>query len=187
MEVEAKKIVLKNLQGEYLVPYTEPYTAGDGIKIENNVISADIGRIVEDITDLSQDFDGPWLILGNKNVTITNTKDFGSYTYNIANILPNDGHSYEVKLFIYGQNSATNTNNIGIAISGSVMPTSLYSTGEISLVTDGCSEAASICGNIIVNSSRDVYVLIDGTNKEKNSFSEIQIKITGYRRLRNSY
>lgn len=44
-EVEAKKVVLKNLAGEYLVPITEPYIAGEGIKIEDNVISADIGEI----------------------------------------------------------------------------------------------------------------------------------------------
>lgn len=39
-EVEAKKVILKNLAGEYLVPITEPYVAGDGISIEDNVISA---------------------------------------------------------------------------------------------------------------------------------------------------
>lgn len=45
VEIEAKKVVLKNLAGEYLVPITEPYVAGDGIKIEDNIISADIGEI----------------------------------------------------------------------------------------------------------------------------------------------
>ena len=42
VEVEAKKVILKNLDGEYLVPITEPYIAGDGIKIEDNVISVNI-------------------------------------------------------------------------------------------------------------------------------------------------
>ena len=44
VEVEAKKVILKNLDGEYLVPITEPYIAGDGIKIEDNVISVNINK-----------------------------------------------------------------------------------------------------------------------------------------------
>lgn len=42
-QVTAKKIILKNNNGEYLIPYTVPYTAGAGISIENNVISATDG------------------------------------------------------------------------------------------------------------------------------------------------
>ncbi len=185
VEVEAKKVVLKNLAGEYLVPITEPYVAGEGIKIEDNVISADVDRIAKDVVDSKVELNGPWVVLGNKNAVITTTKDFGSYTYNIADILPNDEHSYEVKIFIYGQNDTTSANNIGISISGSEMPNSLYNAGEISFVTDGYAQAASTCGSIVVKPSRDVYILIDGTDKSKNSFKELQIKITGYKRLKN--
>lgn len=40
-EITAKEIILKNRDGEYLIPYTIPYTAGDGINIDaDGVISA---------------------------------------------------------------------------------------------------------------------------------------------------
>lgn len=69
VEVEAKKVVLKNLAGEYLVPITEPYIAGDGIKIEDNVISADIGEISGAVSDAK---------LQNKaNIDANNFSDIG--------------------------------------------------------------------------------------------------------------
>lgn len=54
VEVEAKKVVLKNLAGEYLVPITEPYIAGEGIKIEDNVISADVNKVAGVPTKVSE-------------------------------------------------------------------------------------------------------------------------------------
>lgn len=39
MEVDAKIVVLKNLDGEYLVPYTVPYTGADGVEVKDNVVS----------------------------------------------------------------------------------------------------------------------------------------------------
>lgn len=57
VEVEAKKVVLKNLAGEYLVPITEPYIAGDGIKIEDNLISVDINKLTIDEVSLSNKVD----------------------------------------------------------------------------------------------------------------------------------
>lgn len=51
VEVEAKKVILKNLAREYLVQITEPYTAGVWIKIEDNVISADIDKISSRVSE----------------------------------------------------------------------------------------------------------------------------------------
>ncbi len=56
-EVEAKKVILKNLAGEYLLPITEPYVAGNGIKIEDNIISADINKLTVDGVSLSNKVD----------------------------------------------------------------------------------------------------------------------------------
>lgn len=131
----------------------------------------------------TQNLDGQWTILKNNNVKISTTTKFGNYTYNIANILPNDGYSYEVKVFVYGQNATTNVGNIGVALSGSTMPNSLYNAGEICLVTDGSAQAVSTCGNVIVSPSRNIYVFIGGSNEASNSFSELSISITGYKRL----
>jgi len=57
VEVEAKKVILKNLAGEYIVPVTEPYTAGEGIKIEGNIISVDINKLIIDGVSLSDKVD----------------------------------------------------------------------------------------------------------------------------------
>lgn len=55
-EITAKEIILKNRAGEYLIPYTIPYTAGDGISIDaDGVISATgttLGADLQSVFDL---------------------------------------------------------------------------------------------------------------------------------------
>jgi hypothetical protein len=179
---------IKTINGQSILGEGDITVGGSANIIDDNVASDTTTYSSNKITNLTSDLinnaiDGQWVILGNNNIRISTATTFGNYTYNINNILPNDGYNYEVKILIYGQNATTNSSNIGVAVSGLVMPNSLYNAGEVILVTDGAAQAASTCGNIIVNASRNVYVYISGSNEENNYFSELGISIMGYRRL----
>ena len=114
VEVEAKKVVLKNLAGEYLVPITEPYIAGDGIKIEDNVISVNINKtgttsvIVENYkSDASwyRVWSDGWIEQGGRTnaKTITFLKPFSdaNYCFQYSHIRSagSSGTEYQVKSY----------------------------------------------------------------------------------------
>lgn len=113
-EVEAKKVVLKNLAGEYLVSITEPYIAGEGIKIEANVISADISKtsgtsvIVENYkSDASwyRVWSDGWIEQGGRTnaKTITFLKPFSDadycFQYSHIRSAGSSGNEYQVKSY----------------------------------------------------------------------------------------
>lgn len=176
VEVEAKKVVLKNLAGEYLVPITEPYIAGDGIKIEDNTISADINRIAEDVVDLKVELDGIFVnseraIVSNANMTTS------IVTYSLADYLPNDVNVYEV--WLDGNiTTGSTSNDYGNLYIGSDL-----TNGTIGICGTRTQTGATMTtyGTIVIPIGIGRYIKVGKNDRPTSTYT---IRAFGYRKIR---
>lgn len=94
-EVTAKKVILKNKEGQYLLPYTDTYT------------KSETDTLLTDKADKSG-LDGAYI---SKTKTLSTSTKIGKYTVNLADYLPADNNNYFV-LIRYASYSTGNMSNV---------------------------------------------------------------------------
>ena len=164
-EVEAKKVVLKNLAGESLVPVTEPYVAGEGIDITNNIISNTfaIDSANRDLSNLTEEGVGKLNV--SKTFVPINNLTIGNGTTSLSNILPNDGAIY----LVWGDA----TDNDGSANSyDTVLATDIFTVTTVVSRLDGDNGRSSRSGT--------TFCLPVGTGRTITKNGRALVNLKGY-------
>lgn len=152
-------------------------TAGDGITIEDNVISAENLDLSKYATTelLTERADGQWVaneLLLAENGTITGA----NVTYDLSSYLPNDDYSYELLVCAVAVTGAASGNMANVAVNSDLVGT-MYVTGT---QTRASAATRSIGSCIVPIKERKLVQLqgILGTNTGNYS-----IRLKGYRRI----
>lgn len=149
------------------------YYVGETVQNEN-LINA--GRLGEELVNIKTSIDGEWVysnhdLVSNITIPANNSSPGSVNSFDLSNILPNDGYSYEVILDFV--NYTGNKNNEYIALYGTIFGNENYF-----FLARGVDNVGSQFIAIMPPSNRIFKIGI-----QSNSISYLYLNMTGYRQL----